>query len=138
MLARAIIRSSEADGQLSENLPAIVKKLRKNSKLIGATLFNLEGEVLFRFGEATKPLKQVEKTAKSIQQFDRSQQRLDLILSSERLKAAYSMVVAVNSSEVAKDVEAFIWRIAGLVLLISVFVTLVTMLVLEKLVLAPI
>lgn len=54
------------------------------------------------------------------------------------LGAPYSVRAILDKTEIPIQIKAFIWRIVGLVLLISVFVTLATMLILEYLMLRPI
>ncbi len=50
----------------------------------------------------------------------------------------YFVEAQLDKSEISEQIVAFIWRIVGLVLLISVFVTAVTMVILERLMLYPI
>ncbi|SCA57119.1 conserved hypothetical protein [Candidatus Terasakiella magnetica] len=50
----------------------------------------------------------------------------------------YHITATLDKSEIPGQINAFIWRIVGLVLLISFFVTVVTMAILERLMLSPI
>jgi len=50
----------------------------------------------------------------------------------------FQVIAKLDKTEIPQQIKAFIWRIMGLVLLISVFVTLVTMVILERLMLHPI
>ena len=138
VVVRNIIRSTEIDGKLSANFSAISQKLSQDSVLVGASIHDPQGVRLFDFGDGKDFKSDIIAILSSSRRFSGKGQRMDFVLSPERLRAPYFVVARLNSSEIAGDVKAFIWRITGLVLLISVFVTLVTILVLEKLVLSPI
>ncbi|MGB0684051.1 MAG: response regulator [Magnetovibrionaceae bacterium] len=48
-----------------------------------------------------------------------------------------AVVLILDSSWIAGDLSAYVWRIAGLVLIIASFVTVVTMIVLSRMILSP-
>lgn len=50
----------------------------------------------------------------------------------------FVVIAKLDKTEIPAKIHAFVWRIVGLVLLISVFVTFVTMIILERFMLAPI
>ena len=58
--------------------------------------------------------------------------------SENKLGFPLTVVATLDRTEVPIEINAFIWRIIGLVLLLSFFVTIVTMIILERFMLAPI
>ena len=64
-------------------------------------------------------------------------QRMELGWSPLSPGQPYQVAVRLDTSMVAEQLRAFVWRIVGLVLLIAAFVTVVTMWVLHQLILAP-
>ena len=138
VVMRAILRASDINGALSDNLSKNEEKIRRDSVLLGATIFDLEGNQLFEFGEPTKWASPTSKKTGRDHHFQLRKDRLDMLMQPAQIKAPYYINARIDSGGIEPQVNAFIWRIAGLVLLITVFVTIVTMIVLEKLVLSPI
>jgi response regulator RpfG family c-di-GMP phosphodiesterase len=138
VVMRSILRASDINGTLSSDLPDNGKNIRRNSVLAGAVIFDLEGNQLFNFGEPTTSITSNSNAAERSRQFHANNNRMDILMLPAQIKAPYFINARLDSSEIESQVTAFIWRITGLVLLITVFVTIVTMIVLEKLVLSPI
>jgi len=67
-----------------------------------------------------------------------SKETFEVIWGPEDLDYPYYVKAKLDKSEIPTQINAFIWRIVGLVLLISFFVTVVTMVILEQLMLHPI
>jgi len=63
---------------------------------------------------------------------------MDVHLSPRRLRAPYFVTARINTSKIENKVTNFIWRVTGLVLLISIFVITVMMFNLDRIVLSPI
>lgn len=138
VVMRSILRVSDINGALSPGLPGNGKNIRRNSVLVGATIFDLDGNQLFEFGEPTASIAPTSNTTGRSRQFQANKSRMDILMLPAQIKAPYFINARLDSGEIKSQVTAFIWRITGLVLLITVFVTIVTMFVLEKLVLSPI
>jgi class 3 adenylate cyclase len=64
--------------------------------------------------------------------------RVDLVWASLRMDGHYTLILRQDTSPVKADLQSFGWRVTGLVLIISLFVTATTMGVLGKLVIWPI
>ena len=140
VLMRAILRAADTNGELSSSLAEIAMKLRANSVLLGAAVFAKNGRMLFSFGEQPAAFEDIghgESTA-TRHSFPENIQRLDLLWPPQQLKAPYFVAARIDRSEIDQQTQAFIGRIIGLVLLISVFVTGVCLLVLESLIFSPI
>jgi len=69
---------------------------------------------------------------------DRREDTFQVRWSPEKMGYPFAVTALLDKSEIPAQIEAFIWRIIGLVLLISFFVTVVTMAILERLMLRPI
>ncbi len=63
---------------------------------------------------------------------------LDVPLAGDQFDIAYDLQVRINANELSDELNAFVIRILGLVLLITAFVTTITMVVLSRIVLGPI
>ncbi len=139
VVMRAIVRSAGAGGDLVSELPKTGRLLRDNSVLVGARLFDESGVKIAEFGERPAPFGgAVPNTEKTIRQEVESELRLDVLWPPHRVRAPYFVLARIDISDTNALVGAFIWRIVGLIFLISVFVTIVTMLVLRTMILAPI
>lgn len=69
---------------------------------------------------------------------ERSEETFRVNWTPEELGYPFYVSAKLDKTELPEQINAFIWRIVGLVLLISTFVTLVTMVILERLMLHPI
>lgn len=63
---------------------------------------------------------------------------MDLRWSAEQLNAPFSIELRIDTSELKSNLQDFVWRIIGLVAIISLFVTIVIVVVLQKLILNPV
>lgn len=136
---KAIIQSAKAQGDLISQLPKIGLALGNNSVLVGAQVFAQTGAKLAGFGDSPDPFKNaVGITTETIHRQADNNFRMDILWPPSRMHAPYFVSAKIDTSEIGPKISAFIWRIMGLVLLISLFVTTVTMLVLERMVLSPI
>jgi signal transduction histidine kinase len=139
VVMRAILRSVGAQGTLATRFPETAASLRDGSVLIGAQVFEKTGVEIARFGEPPGLFDDVpESSGKTIRRRMIDNTRMDVLWPPRRVRAPYLVSARIDTSEIEAQIEAFVWRIAGLVLLISVFVTIVTMLVLNGMVLSPI
>lgn len=64
-------------------------------------------------------------------------QRFEIVLSPQSVGVPYSIVLRLDASWVGQELTAFVWRIAGLTLLISLFLSVVTLFILNRQVLQP-
>ena len=63
---------------------------------------------------------------------------LDTRWSAGELNVPFSIELRLDTSELPSELKAFVWRIAGLVAIISLFVTIVMVVVLQRLILNPV
>ena len=139
VVTRAILRATAAQGTPHSNFSKVAQSLRDGSVLVGATVFARTGELISKFGEApsliTEPLESPDKTIRHRLTDDT---RMDVRFSPRRVRAPYFVSARINTSKIEERVTEFVWRVIGLVLIISVFVTGVMMFILDRIVLSPI
>ena len=105
----------------------------------GGSVYRADGELVGTFGEA--PGLTFDATMEASQKLSkqhRRAQRYDARWPMSPLDGKYVLIIRYATDSVAKEVWAFIGRIAGLVLIISGVVTLATMVVLKSLLIEPI
>ena len=116
-----------------------LKQLTTGSHIIrGVTIYNSKGQFIGMIGESPEisfaDLKGVDILC------IRSQdgQRYDVAWSARNVKAPYVVIIRHDASSIQAQLYGFTLRIAGLVLLISIFVTSTTMVVLGTILIVPI
>lgn len=121
---------------------AILEKMEQrrqpNSVILGGALYTPNGQKLGTFGEPPQLSLGNMGNRGMIRDLQAGRDRYDVIWTQKALNSPYVLVVRHNTSHIQTELNDFIWRIAGLVLLISVFVTLTTMLTFGLLVITPI
>jgi len=106
--------------------------------LVGFRLYSPSGALLGAYGEAPDPDTAAirRKTGRPAYAADSS--RYDVYWTAEDLRAPLKAVARLDSSRIDADLRSFVWRISGLVVLISLFVCSGTMAALFLTVLKPI
>lgn len=132
------VLANEADIITDAGLLKQLQVIQKNPVVTGGALYRVTGEQIGQFGEQpeltfSQVARQPEKTF-----LNRSQQRYDAVWAMQPLRGKYVLIIRHDTGTVQQELYQFIGRIIGLVVLISVFVSLATMIVLQSLVIAPI
>jgi len=139
VVMRAILRSSEKQDGLKTSFPDTAKLLSDNTVLVGARVYDQGGPLVSTFGEQPEAFESAIGTATgTLHRSSSDGSRMDVVWPPDRNRLPYYVTARINTTEIEPAVTAFKLRIVGLVLLISVFVTIVTMLVLERVILIPI
>ena len=127
--------SNMDNNELLDNLEEL---LTEESSIIGATLYDLEGNVVDQFGEPPG----LRPTAETIQNVVRhstaNNTRYDVAWPSASVGADYILVVRHDISAVRGKLWRYVARVAVLVVIISGFVTVVAFVGLEKILITPI
>lgn len=132
------VLANEEEAITDERLLAQLQVIQKNSVVTGGALYRTTGEQIGQFGEQPE-LTFAQVTRQSNQTFlNRSKQRYDAAWAMEPLQGKYVLIIRHDASSVQQELYAFIGRIIGLVVIISLFVSLATMIVLQAFVIAPI
>ncbi|MEQ8962545.1 MAG: adenylate/guanylate cyclase domain-containing protein [Coleofasciculus sp. C2-GNP5-27] len=116
-----------------------VEQLTRGSQVIlGVTIYQANGQPMGTFGESPTLTFEVLQQADAPRVRKLQGQRYDVAWSAQELGKPYIIIIRHDGSSIQPQLYNFTLRIAGLVLLISVFVTGTTMLVLGKTVIVPI
>jgi len=137
----SLMQLSMLEGQANDS-PSPVRLLPQTigtgSVIQGGELYRPNGELVSSFGEPPDILF----TPNLVHEVSRSRSsdgdRYDVSWPAAKLDGAYVLIVRHDSSLINADLRAFAWRVTGLVLIISIVVTLATMAALGATVIAPI
>ena len=110
--------------------------LKPGSVILGATLYTPEGRVIETFGEAPE-LSSDAVVNGWVSELTAGASRYDVSWPAERFSGRYIVAIRHDATSVKRQMQQYSLGIALLVILISVFVTLVTILVLERLLINP-
>lgn len=111
--------------------------LTRHSKIRGGALYKPDGSLLGTFGEALGlTLTDVEDAAKSSARRT-GDDRYEVFWPMATTGLPYGVIGRLDAAWIRGEVNAFIWRIVGLVLLISAVVTSVTLMSVGRLVITP-
>ena len=139
VVARAILREAKILIDMSTGLAVIGPRSRQGTVLSGLSVFEEDGTLIGQFGDPPDLRGPVDEQVSATQyQWFNDRSMVDVLWPPERTHTQFIVTARIDASEIPPQVNAFVWRIVGLVLLISTIVTLVAMLVLERLVLRPI
>jgi len=116
-----------------------VKNITKDSQVVlGLSIYQANGELIYTLGEQPKISLNELKIARIVHKHNFDRNRYDVAWTERHLGGDYILIVRHDASTVQPELYAFIGRIAILVIIISAFVTSVTMLFLGVTVIAPI
>ncbi|MCZ6895277.1 MAG: ATP-binding protein [Gammaproteobacteria bacterium] len=112
----------------------MLDELSQNSKLAGGAIYRADGTLVGSFGEA--PVNRLGALSAGGEYLVDSN-RYEVVWRRDQSGLDVIVVGRLNASEIPAQLQYFVWRIAGLVLLISGFVCVVTMFILDRIVLGP-
>jgi len=144
----AVIKKITEKQIYDEELLAEVKKLQElepinlSGKLqhiiVGGVLYKYDGSLVGTFGEEPELSFDDVKGAKVLNLRSPDGDRYDSAWTPDMMQKGYTLILRQDTSSVKLELKAFIFRIAGLVAIISVFVTAGTWIALNPLVITPI
>lgn len=103
----------------------------------GGALYRASGELVGTFGEVPAlSLRQVQANRTVL--FDQTTARYDALWSLQPLANQYFLIIRHDATPIQQELVAFIGRIALMVMIISIFVTLATLIGLERILVMPI
>lgn len=121
-----------------EELLDQVRKLQAHPIILGGALYRSDGKNIGVFGEQPELVFPKINSSKVIDSQNQSGSRYDLVWSPAQLGRDYTLIIRHDASSVKHDLNAFIWRIVGLVVIISIFVTVGAWIALKPVVVTPI
>ncbi|MEO0988933.1 MAG: adenylate/guanylate cyclase domain-containing protein, partial [Cyanobacteria bacterium J06639_14] len=125
-------------GDHSTLLEKIQKNLRPGSVIIGAILCMPDGTNIDYFGDVANINCGDIPSGEVVRQLTQNGREYDVAWPRDRFEDEYVLVVRHDATGVRREMRQYILSIGGLVIIISVFVTLVTILVLERILIIPI
>jgi PAS domain S-box-containing protein len=139
------VSSARASGLLS-SLPelsdaALLKQLQKvqaDPIVLGGALYRVDGKQIGQFGEPPELSYEQVVRNRQAEVLDRSRLRYDSAWAMAPLTGKYTLIIRHDVTQIRQDIFAFVGRISLLVLIISVFVTLATMIVIYIIVITPV
>ncbi|MEL6603999.1 MAG: ATP-binding protein [Cyanobacteria bacterium J06614_10] len=129
--------NASPNGATTEQLMAKLRQLQVVPMVVGGALYDPAGQRIDSFGEVPE-LTPPAPTSLPEPNLDRSAGRYETAQRLGTGDSAYWAVIRHDTASVRREVRAFIWRIFGLVVLISAVVTLTTMIVLRSVLIVPI
>jgi signal transduction histidine kinase len=130
--ALRMLSSGNSDQQVLARLQTSIQ----NPAILGGGLYRMDGSKVGTFGEMPQlsfAAVQADSQA-TLYQGD----KYDAAWAIAPLEGQYVLIIRHNAASVQPEILAFIGRIAGLVVIIAIFVTLATLIVLEPLLITPI
>ncbi len=121
-----------------EELYNYIKRLHDGKIVVGGALYRSDGRKIGAFGEMPKLLISNVNPASMTFLLNRDKSRYDIACSPVELQRDYRLILRHDSSSVKQRLVAFFLRIAGLVVIISLVVTVGTWLTLRWIVVNPI
>lgn len=120
------------------DLLAQLRKLQMHRGILGGALYGRDGRLLGTFGEAPELAFKPMRPGQMGGQIFEDGRRYDVICSPAWHDADYTIILRHDTAPVRAELYAFFRRIAGLVIIISVFVTIGAWLALDPIVVTPI
>ncbi|MEM1172074.1 MAG: adenylate/guanylate cyclase domain-containing protein [Cyanobacteria bacterium P01_H01_bin.35] len=115
-----------------------VKTLTEDSVILGVTIYDSQGELIETIGEAPEIDFSDLGDKDTLRVRSQDGKRYDVALSADYLGINYTLIARHDASKIQRELYAYIGRITVLVIVISVFVTVVTMEVLGVTLINPI
>jgi len=122
------------DDQVLEYL----QRVQSNPIVLGGALYTLDGTHIGSFGDPPTLTLSESQQQRRVGRYYRWQKRYDALWDMPPLQGRYVLIVRHNTTWVQREFFFFIARIAGLVLIISLFVTGATLYVLRRLLINPV
>ncbi|MGD8765203.1 MAG: hypothetical protein PVG87_23060, partial [Desulfobacteraceae bacterium] len=113
-----------SSGSVSDRkLFEMLKLLQFIPQVVGGAFFRSDGTSLGVFGEPPKFIPPRPDGNEMVYTKSKNGSRYDLVCSPDQLKRDYILILRYDASPVRQELNAFILRITGLVVIISIFVT---------------
>ena len=138
----SISTPKDCDLQLLENFKILIDVMptpligKLEHRITGGALYKSDGQLIGNFGEVPKLSFTYIEQKKIVELISAS--NFDAGWTSKQMGDKYVLVLRHDTSTVPQELQAFIWRIAGLVLIISLFVTGGVWISLDPIVVTPI
>ncbi len=109
----------------------------ESSHVRGGRLHRPDGSLIGSFGDPPELTLEVARANDRWKARSADGQSYDMVLTADQTGLPMTIVARLDSSWIEPELKAFVWRIVGLVLLISVFVCAITMAIIGRSILVP-
>lgn len=137
-IVNAIVRLTQQDMMANKKFREKAKELTEDSAIAGVAIYDADGTLIEVVGEKPEMLFSDLNSNDIVRRLSSSRDRYDIAWSPNYFKINYTLIARLDALSIKQEMYAFKVRIAFLVVIISAFVTLATMLVLGTLLIAPI
>lgn len=127
-----------ADSKESDAFLQQLQELSVEFKIIGGTLYRSDGKIISRFGEPPQLLFASFRRQNTIEAYDFIQARYDEVITMGASEKNNVLILRHDATLMKQKIFASVKRVAGTVLIIGAFVTIATMVGLERFLIAPI
>ncbi len=121
-----------------QNLFQQINKLNTCPNIVGGALYRTDGEAVGTFGEPPELSFSQVNTGAATNLRNANSSRYDSAWLEEELKRNYVLILRQDAASVRQELFAYIFRIAGLVVIISIFVTAGAWIALDPIVVTPV
>jgi PAS domain S-box-containing protein len=121
-----------------QDLANQLSAIETNDIVLGGTLYNRQGNTVGSFGEPPTLSLEESRQGWRRDRYYRWQDRYDAPWDMPPLQGEYVLIVRHDAAWVRREFFSFIGRIAGLVVIISIFVTGATLIVLRRILIKPV
>ena len=122
----------------NEALMKHLRQLQMDPLILGGTVYRADGQLIGHFGEAPELTLSAVQHSGTRDFLSGNGTRYDSVWMAEKLHAGCTLIIRHDATSVKKELFAYFLRIAGLVIIISLFVTAGAMLALQPIVITPI
>ena len=134
----AVLAQVAGESRAETELLALCSQKLVGKTILGGQLYSFDGRLLGTFGN-NPPFGANPKSRLVLKDtLNKTTYRYDAVLPLKNTRGQYQLVVRHDAGMVKRELKAFIWRIIGLTVIISIFVTVATWLALNPLVIRPI
>ncbi|ELR97547.1 PP2C family protein-serine/threonine phosphatase [Gloeocapsa sp. PCC 73106] len=116
----------------------ILEKLQINSVILGGSLYQANGQLIGSFGEPPELTFADVLKNQQTKLFDHPDSRYDVAWTSLQPDKNYTLILRHDATSVKQELTNFVFRISGLVIIISLFVTAGTFVTLQSIIITPI
>ncbi|HEY9736939.1 MAG TPA: PAS domain S-box protein [Trichocoleus sp.] len=136
--ASSILENQTLAQLSSRELLTYLRQLEPNPVILGGALYTQAGQLVGTFGQPPQLTpEQIQRHGRQ-DRYWRSRDSYDAVWSMSPVEGRYVLIIRHDATGVRQEFFAFIGRIFVLVLVISVFVTLATLICLERILIQPI
>ena len=129
---------SEAQSINSKTATTVLKSLRKQSIILGGKIYQGDGKLIAAIGDDPRINFQVLNTAKKSQSLKLYEKGYETAIYFEQNNQTLWVVLRYDGVKIQQELSAYTVRIVGLVILISIFITMASMLVISRICVRPI